>query len=172
MVRDGHHAAVPGATADMRGQPSKRGMKAMSYIEIVARGLASLLGTSLIATPGHAGDELLTDKVVIENRTPRPPFGSGTRHILVRVGGATPSAEKRDYYITYFGADQPLPEVGATCDIIYRNGAVDGSVFETLPKVLPDLVRYVRRFSCVGPDMVYDEREYLTRAREASRRRR
>jgi hypothetical protein len=124
-----------------------------------------LLGMWLVAAPAFAGDELLTDKVVIENRTPRPMFGSGYAHILVRIGGVMGSAEKRDYYITYFGEDQPLPEAGATCDITYRNETIDGSVIEPLPKALPDVARYVRRFSCAGPDMIYDEQELLNRKR-------
>jgi len=127
---------------------------------------------SLVAAPALAGDELITDKVVIENRTERPAFGSGIFHVLVRVGGVTKSGEKRDYYITYFGEEQPLPEIGATCDLTYRNQSISGSVYEPQSKALPEMVHYVRRFSCVGPDMIYDEQEFLAQAHEASRRRR
>ena len=144
----------------------------MPYPKIIVRGSALLLGIWLLAAPALAGDEVLTDEVVIENRTPRPMAGSGIFHIMVRVGGVTMSGEKRDYYITYLGELQPLPEIGATCDITYRNQSVDGWVDEPLPKPTPAIVRYVRRFSCVDPDMIYGEQEFLARAHEASRRRR
>ena len=117
-----------------------------------------VLGFSLAgAAPSMANSPLQTDKVVIQSLTGSGHAACGILHFLVKVEAVTGAREKRAYYITYCSTDQPLPEVGATCDMSYSFERVSGAVVgETSDSLSPGPVRYVDRFSCVDPDVRWD----------------
>ncbi len=135
--------------------------------------LASILCIWIGASaPAFAAEETLTDTVVVDYVSRRPPAGSGIIHFLVRVGAVTKSGERRDYYITYYDESQMLPGVGAGCDITYRQQVFGGIVGEWQENLKTGTWRSVSRVSCVGPYLFWDERAFLAKGQRTKKERR
>ena len=81
--------------------------------------LSAVLAMTLVAAPS-ADQPLMTAKVVVEERGPIPPFGSGFLHVTFWVSAREADGTLSRYYVTYMGEGQPLPPVGAECTFRYQ----------------------------------------------------
>lgn len=75
--------------------------------------------TLLLTFHAAANDDRHKGSIVVSNIT-KPPFLagqiSGTTYVIIT--GNAPSGDKEDYFLAYW--DKLVPNIGTTCDIIYR----------------------------------------------------
>ncbi|MDI7774552.1 hypothetical protein [Asticcacaulis sp. EMRT-3] len=120
----------------------------------VATVLALSLSQLWIAAPASAkirdytyNTSTLHDVVIADyGKRPEP---SGILRTWLRIGVVENRLANLDVYINYLGESQKLPPMGATCDIVYHMGWIEG-YYRPL-KSVADQDRVVDHFNCKAP---------------------
>ena len=96
--------------------------------------LCALMG---LALPAHADEALYSHSVTIPNTRvlfygAKPPY-SGYFHTWRKVVVLENGSLQRDLWITWL-ADDSVPPIGATCEITFHIGLIEGVTVEPLDK--------------------------------------
>ena len=91
----------------------------------MATTVSLMMTLALQAVPAPTIAEPTVSVVTIVGVGERPEFGSGIIKSSVLVLGRDEKGVTRSYYMTYFGADQPLPALGSRCTIGHSPGRLE-----------------------------------------------
>jgi hypothetical protein len=96
-------------------------------MSIVKSALLALFSAGCVATSVEEADSGVRqiENATVLSSTARPPM-SGVFRTWVILAVAAPGQDAIEMYVPFMTADQEMPEVGATCSIVFHEAFLEG----------------------------------------------